>query len=87
MRGAALAFTLLTAAIVRADGQDSAVARAIGRDWKGRGSLAAYAVATGLAFASPWIAYVLFAAIAVVWLIPDRRLDRGRSGTANCPPV
>jgi uncharacterized membrane protein len=84
---AALAFTLLTAAIVRADGQDSAVARAIGRDWKGRGSLAAYVVATGLAFASPWIAYVLFAAIAVVWLIPDRRLDRRTGADGELPPV
>jgi uncharacterized membrane protein len=74
--GAALAFTLLTGAIIRADGQDSAVATAIGRDAKGRGSLAAYVAATGLAFVSPWIAYVLFASVAVIWIIPDRRLDR-----------
>jgi hypothetical protein len=49
---------------------------AIGRDYKGRVSLVAYAAATGLAFVSPWISYVLFASVAVMWLVPDRRLSR-----------
>ena len=72
--GAALAFLLLVQAIIRADGRDSAVAAAIGSDVKGRGSLAIYVAGTALAFVSPWIAYVLYAAVAVIWLIPDRRL-------------
>ena len=74
--GAAIAFTILTRAIIRADGGDSLVAAAIGRDYKGRVSVLAYAAAIGLAFVSPWLAYALFASVAVMWLVPDRRLSR-----------
>jgi TMEM175 potassium channel family protein len=74
--GAAIAFTILTMAIIRADGNDSLVAQAIGRDYKGRVSLVAYAAAIGLAFVSPWIAYALFAGVAVMWFVPDRRFSR-----------
>jgi uncharacterized membrane protein len=74
--GAAIAFTVLTRAIISADGPDSAVATGLGRDIKGRLSLAAYAAATGLAFASTWISYAIFAAVAITWFIPDRRLTR-----------
>jgi TMEM175 potassium channel family protein len=74
--GAAVAFTILTMAIIRADGSDSPVATAIGRDYKGRVSLLAYAAAIGLAFVSPWIAYALFAGVAVMWFVPDRRFSR-----------
>jgi uncharacterized membrane protein len=74
--GAAIAFTILTRAIIRADGSDSLVAAAIGRDYKGRVSVLAYAAAIGLAFVSPWLAYALFAGVAVMWLVPDRRLSR-----------
>ena len=73
--GSAVAFTVLTRAIIRADGSASLVATAIGRDTKGRVSLVAYAAATGLAFVSPWISYALFAAVAVMWFVPDRRLS------------
>jgi len=69
----AVAFVILTRAIIRADGSSSLVAEAIGRDGKGRASLAIYAAATALAFVSPWIAYALFVAVAVVWFVPDRR--------------
>jgi uncharacterized membrane protein len=71
---AAVAFTILVQAIIRADGSSSLVAEAIGRDGKGRASLAIYAAATALAFVSPWIAYALFVAVAVIWFVPDRRL-------------
>jgi uncharacterized membrane protein len=74
--GAGLAYTILTRAIIRADGSDSPVAAAIGRDVKGRASLVVYAAATGLAFVSPFISYALFAAVAVMWFVPDRRLIR-----------
>ena len=73
--GSAVAFTILVRAIIRADGSGSLVAAAIGRDGKGRASLAVYAAATALAFVSPWIAYALFAAVAVMWFVPDRRLS------------
>ncbi len=52
------------------------MAQAIGRDYKGRVSLVAYAAATALAFVSRWIAYALFAGVAVMWFVPDRRLGR-----------
>jgi uncharacterized membrane protein len=66
----------LTQAIIRADGSASLVAQAVGRDDKGRASLALYAAATALAFVNPWISYALFAAVAVMWFVPDRRFSR-----------
>jgi TMEM175 potassium channel family protein len=74
--GAAIAFTVLTRAIIRADGKDSSVARALGRDFKGGASLVLYAAATGLAFVSPWIAYAVFATVSIMWLVPDRRFSQ-----------
>ena len=71
-----MAFTILTRAIIRADGGASPVAQAVGRDVKGRASMVLYAAATVLAFVNPWISYVLFAAVAVMWFVPDRRLSR-----------
>jgi uncharacterized membrane protein len=76
--GAAAAFTILVLAIIRADGHESAVAMAIGRDVKGRVSLVIYAAAIGLAFVSPWISYALFATVSVIWFVPDRRFSRRR---------
>ena len=73
---AAVAYTLLVRALVRANGLDSAVARAIGSDVKGYASLGLYAAAVGLAFASPWIAYAIYAGVAVMWFVPDRRFTR-----------
>jgi len=69
----AVAFVILTRAIIRADGSSSPVAEAIGRDVKGRASLAIYAAATALAFVSPWICYALLVTVAVIWFVPDRR--------------
>ena len=74
--GAAVAFAILTRAIIRADGSSSPVAQVIGRDYKGRVSLLLNAAAIGLAFVSPWLAYALFVSVAVMWFVPDRRLSR-----------
>ena len=74
--GSAVAFTILVRAIIRADGSSSLVATAIGSDVKGYVSLLGYAAATVLAFVSPWISYVLIAAVAVMWFVPDRRFTR-----------
>jgi uncharacterized membrane protein len=74
--GAALAYTLLVAAIVRTDGRNSKVAKAIGRDVKGRLSMLIYTASIGLAFISPWISYALFTTVALLWFVPDRRLNR-----------
>jgi uncharacterized membrane protein len=74
---AGFAFRLLVGALIRANGRDSAVGRAIGSDEKGWASLAAYAAAVVLAFVSPWISYALYVAVALVWFVPDRRFTRG----------
>jgi uncharacterized membrane protein len=71
-----LAYSLLVHALVRANGRDSAVARAIGSDVKGNISLAIYAAAIPLAFVSPWISYALYVAVALLWFVPDRRFVR-----------
>jgi uncharacterized membrane protein len=73
---AALSFTALVRTIIHANGRDSVVARAIASDLKGYISLAMYAVAVVFAFVNVWIAYALYAAVAVVWVIPDRRFSR-----------
>ncbi len=73
---AAVAYAILQRTIIRASGPDAVVARAIGSDIKGRISPVCYASAIGLAFVSPWIACGLYAGVALMWLIPDRRIER-----------
>jgi uncharacterized membrane protein len=58
------------------EGQDSALARAIGRDIKGKLSLAIYAAAIGLAFVLPAISLALYVVVAAIWFIPDQRVER-----------
>jgi uncharacterized membrane protein len=70
------AYSLLVRALIRANGRDSAVARAIGSDVKGNLSLVVYAAAIPLAFVSPWISYALYVVVALVWFVPDRRFVR-----------
>jgi uncharacterized membrane protein len=71
--GAALAYWVLVKTIIRANA-DSHVARAIGSDFKGVLSAVLYAVAVGLAFLTPWLAYSIYVLVAVIWFVPDRRL-------------
>jgi len=73
---AGFAYSLLVRAIIRANGPDSAVARAISTDVKGYVSLGMYAVGVGLAMVRPWISYAIYAAVAVMWFVPDRRFTR-----------
>jgi uncharacterized membrane protein len=73
---AAIAYTVLVRALIRANGRDSAVATAIASDVKGYASLGLYAAGVGLAFVSPWISYAIYAAVSVMWFIPDRRFTR-----------
>jgi uncharacterized membrane protein len=72
----AVAYFLLTLALRRLHGADSALARALGADWKGKASVVAYVVAIPLAFTSRWAAVAIYVAVALVWLIPDRRIER-----------
>ena len=72
----AVAYTILQMVIIRAEGPDSTLARAVGADWKGKLSVVAYVAAIPLAFVSPWLSGALFLAIAIVWLVPDPRIER-----------
>ena len=74
--GAAIAFYVLQRRIVGAQGPDSPLAREIGADWKGKLSPVAYASAIGLAFIAPAASQVIFALVALWWLVPDRRFAR-----------
>jgi uncharacterized membrane protein len=73
---AAIAYYLLQGTILREEGPDSVLAKAIGRDVKGKLSPLAYVVAIPLAFVWPPIAGALYIAVALMWLIPDRRIER-----------
>jgi uncharacterized membrane protein len=79
--GSAVAYGILVQTIIRTNGPHSAVAAAVGSDFKGYASIGLYIVAIGLAWLSPWVAYSLFLAVAVVWFVPDRRFTRSRSQT------
>jgi uncharacterized membrane protein len=69
----ALAFTVLQTVIVRSYGTDLSLKRALGRDLKAKFSLLGYVVAIPLAFAFRWASVAIFVAIALTWLLPDRR--------------
>jgi uncharacterized membrane protein len=71
----AIAYTILVRVILASHGKDSDIAKAIGSDTKGKISLALYAVAIPLALYFPWIAGALYLAVALIWLIPDRRIE------------
>jgi uncharacterized membrane protein len=77
--GAAVGYSLLVRSLIAANGRGSLLARAMASDVKGYASLATYAAAVVFAVASEatvWVAYVLYVAVAVMWLIPDRRFSR-----------
>jgi uncharacterized membrane protein len=73
---AGLAYSLLEGAIIAAHGRDSILAVAVGRDWKVKSSLILYAAAIGLSFVNQWIADAIYVVVAVMWFIPDQRIER-----------
>lgn len=70
------AYYLLSRALIALHGRESALATAVGRDRKGKLSVLIYAAAIPLAFADPRIACALYALVAVLWLVPDRRIEK-----------
>jgi hypothetical protein len=62
--------------LIKAEGLDCQLARAVGRDWKGKLSLRIYAAAIALALVLPFISCALYVVVAVVWLAPDPRIER-----------
>ena len=73
---AAIAYYLLQQAIIRSQGPDSILKKAVGRDWKGRLSPVLYVAAIVATLLSPWISEGIFVAAALIWLIPDRRIEK-----------
>jgi uncharacterized membrane protein len=72
----ALAYYILQRCIVRANGADRALAEALGRDIKGKLSPLFYLAGIGLAFVDPRISCALYIAVALIWLVPDRRIEK-----------
>ena len=73
---AAIAYFILQRTIIAQQGPGSLLAAAIGKDRKGRLSPVCYLAAIPLAFVSPWVASGLYTFVALIWLIPDRRIER-----------
>ena len=73
---AAIAYLLLQEAIIRAQGQESILKKAVGRDWKGRLSPLLYVIAIVTALQFAWLAQAILAIAALIWLIPDRRIEK-----------
>jgi uncharacterized membrane protein len=73
---AGVAYFILQEIIVRQQGPDSKLARAIGADFKGRASVVLYAAAIGLSFVNAWIANAIYVLVAIMWIVPDRRIEK-----------
>ena len=82
---AAVCYTLLQAQLIAANGRGSRLALALGKDLKGKLSLALYLAAIVLAFVRPWLAIALYVTVAVIWLVPDRRIE-SLAGKMSIPP-
>ena len=73
---AAVSYSVLQRTIIAAEGPSSFLGTAVGADWKGRTPPALYLIAIGAAFYAPWIAQAIYVAVALMWLVPDRRIER-----------
>lgn len=77
--GCAIAFTVLQLFLIKANGKDSEVALALGRDVKGKASVGIYLLAIPLAWVLPLLSCMLYFAVAIIWFIPDRRFEHRES--------
>ena len=73
---AAVGYLILALSLVAEHGRDSLIANALGRDFKGKISIVLYAVGILLAYWSPKLAVTIYASVAIMWLVPDRRIER-----------
>jgi uncharacterized membrane protein len=73
---AGCAYVLLQGAILADEGPGSLLARAVGRDWKGKISPVLYSAGIALSFVNAWLAIAVYTGVAVLWLVPDRRIER-----------
>ena len=72
---ASCAFTILSRTLIASQGHDSLLAAALGRDTKGRASILIYAIAAPLAFVHPVISCLMYVCVALMWFIPDPRIE------------
>jgi uncharacterized membrane protein len=73
---AAIAYYILQCTIIAREGRTSALAQAVGRDWKGKVSPVLYLTAIGLSFVQPWMASAVYVLVALLWFVPDRRIEQ-----------
>lgn len=71
-----IGYFILTRSLLSIHSRESVLAKALGRDFKGRISMLIYLLAIPLAFVRPWLAYAIYMFVAVMWLVPDRRIER-----------
>ena len=74
----AISYYVLSRSLIKHDGRESLLGSAVGKDFKGRVSVVIYVVAIPLSFVNRWIALGLYFSVAVLWLVPDRRIERMR---------
>lgn len=82
---AAIAYYVLTIVLTRCQVTNTALAAALGRDFKGKISLVIYLIAIPLAFVRPWMALVLYTVVAVLWFIPDSRIEKSQRAEGDDP--
>ena len=80
---AACAYYVLVRALIRRHGRESALAAAIGDDRKGRASVVAYVTASAASLVAPWVSCALYLAVALWWLVPDRRIEHALAARAE----
>ena len=69
------AYRVLQQTIIAAEGENSVLKRAVGNDWKGKLSPVLYMIAIAVTFWSPWVAQAIYVSVALLWLVPDRRIE------------
>jgi uncharacterized membrane protein len=79
---AGVAYWILQQLIIRSQGAQSLLRRAVGRDWKGKASPFCYLTAIGLSGWWPYLAVTIYALVAMMWLVPDRRIERTLSAVS-----
>ena len=77
---AGIAYYVLAHTLMAEQGPDSRLTRAIGRDRKGKLSVVFWAIGIGLAFVNTWMAVMVYVAVALMWLVPDKRIERHLHG-------
>jgi uncharacterized membrane protein len=69
------AYFVLQQTIIASEGESSLLKRAVGNDWKGKLSPVLYMIAIAVTFWSPWVAQAIYVSVALIWLVPDRRIE------------